>query len=102
MTKAEAIDNFRFFNEGDYITREMEESADIVLNILKTQQEEIEKKNTVIEEMARFIECNELDDKILKIYCDRTSILCKHKEEIGSCVSCIKEYFINKVEKENK
>lgn len=43
MTKAEAIDNFRFFNEGDYITREMEESADIVLNLIQTQQEEIER-----------------------------------------------------------
>ena len=43
MTEAEkqAIDNFKFFNEGDYITREMEENKDVVLNLIEKQQKEI-------------------------------------------------------------
>lgn len=45
MKNEEAIENFSFFYEGDYITREMEESKDIVLNIIKKQKAEIEKLN---------------------------------------------------------
>ena len=41
MNEEEAIDNFKFFNEGDYITKEMVESKDIVLHLIKKQQEEI-------------------------------------------------------------
>lgn len=36
-----AIESFGFFNEGDYITREMAESKDIVLRLIQKQQAEI-------------------------------------------------------------
>ena len=36
----DAIDNFNFFNEGEYITREMAESKDTVLNYISELEEE--------------------------------------------------------------
>ena len=38
-----AIDDLRFFYQGEYITREMEESAQIILKMLEEKDKEIEK-----------------------------------------------------------
>ena len=69
--------------------------------IIQTQQAEIEKKEKMIDEMAKFIEVFELDEEIVKTYCDGTVVNCGHKEDIGTCKSCIKEYFERKVENGN-
>lgn len=79
MTKPEAIDNFNFFHEGDYITREMEESKDIVLDLIKTQQEKIEyyKKqkdydDQFKQELLETIRCKSLEiDSLNKVLDDR-------------------------------
>lgn len=42
MTEKEAIDNFNFFNEGEYITEEMAESKVIVLNLIEKNQNRIQ------------------------------------------------------------
>lgn len=47
-----------------------------------------------IDRMASFIEVFELDEEISKTYCPGTIRDCKHKEDIGTCKSCIKEYFM--------
>lgn len=61
---------------------------------------ELQKKDKVIDEMAKFIEVFELDEEIVKTYCDGTLENCKHKEDIGTCKSCIKQYFERKSENE--
>lgn len=47
-----------------------------------------------IDRMASFIEVFELDEEISKTYCPGTVKDCKHREDIGTCKSCIKEYFM--------
>lgn len=41
------------------------------------------------------------DEEIVKTYCDGTLENCKHKEDIGTCKSCIKQYFERKSENGN-
>lgn len=108
MTKAEAIDNFSFFNEGDYITREMEESADIVLNLIQEQQHIIEGKEALIDTMAHNEEVLEwVIEKKNKIIDEMAKWLCEDDTVFGygglkgiNTPEKIKEYFRNKVEKE--
>ena len=57
----------------------------------------IERNNKLegqLDRMASFIEVFELDEEISKTYCPGTIRDCKHKEDIGTCKSCIKEYFM--------
>ena len=73
----EALEEFDFFNEGDYITRKMAEAKDIDLQELENTKTELYKSNTkiadlllilgdrdrIIDEMAKYIddfqiECN--------------------------------------------
>lgn len=68
--------------------------------IIKTQQEEIEKKDKIIDEMAEklsYVEDLKLD---VCIYCKEN---CRIPRNQGDYIKteCIKEYFINKAEKEN-
>lgn len=55
------------------------------------------KANKIIDEMLNFIEVNELDEEISKTYCPGTYEGCRHKEDIGNCKKCIKEYFEKRV-----
>lgn len=48
-----AIDDLRFFYQGEYITREMEESAKVVLEMLEEKDKEIEELEKQIELMAK-------------------------------------------------
>jgi len=52
MNIEEAIEEFSFFNEGDYITRKMSEAKDIVLT---AYEKEKEKKEELIKERAKEI-----------------------------------------------
>jgi len=69
MSNEEAIEEFDFFNEGDYITREMSEAKDIVLKELQDVKSDlyeannrindlldiVKQKNKIIIEMADYI-----------------------------------------------
>lgn len=76
-------ENCHYHNAEDCLCEVDYQFKETVLNLIQTQQEEIEKKNKIIEEMAEHIynewyipNINTVDD--------------------------VKEYFINKVEKESK
>lgn len=45
-----AKDDFSFFNEGDYITREMAESKDVILNYIK----QIETENFALQKVHKY------------------------------------------------
>ena len=66
----------------------------LVLNLIEKQQAELEKKDKVINEMAKYLDAE-----------DATETFCEGQEEadcIADCINCIKEYFTNKVEREGK
>lgn len=50
MNIEEALEEFNFFNEGDYITREMSIAKDIVL----TSYEKLEKENKTLKERMNY------------------------------------------------
>ena len=47
-----AKEDLMFFNEGDYITREMDKSADVLEEYIKQLEKENNKQNKIIDEMA--------------------------------------------------
>ena len=51
MTLEEAIEEFDFFNEGDYITRKMEKAKDIVLKELQEVKSELYEANNRINDL---------------------------------------------------
>lgn len=79
----------------------IQEEHQTVLDLLykyKEQQAELEKKDKVINEMAKHIQENEFYDDII---CMEKN--CKNEECHGECgEDCIKEHFTNKVEREGK
>lgn len=105
-------------------------SVKVLLNLIQTQQEEIEKKDAlintmgaeferledledntdmlklelqkkdkIIDEMAKYIASLDMEEDICVKNVANTE-LCN--EEYSNCKECVKEYFINKVEKESK
>ena len=69
-----------------------------VLNLIQTQQEEIEKKDKIIDEMAIYLADIDFDECCAEI--PEPCLSCSW-EDYEPHTNCIKEYFINKVEKEN-
>lgn len=97
----EIISKYLNFNEicG---TRNFKEALETVLNMLKEKNKEIEKKNNIINLMAKYI--NYLSDELVQAtgkneleFCDG-NICCKDSNY--SCEQCIKKYFERKVENE--
>ena len=76
---------------------EMKETIDIVLSLIKEQQEEIERKNKIIEESIKYIDSNNYVDSEECQFQQDFNIKC-----IGNidCKDCIKQYFAGLVEKE--
>lgn len=74
---------------------EMKETIDIVLSLIKEQQEEIERKNKIIEESIKYIDSNNYVDSEECQFQQDFNIKC-----IGNidCKDCIKQYFERKVE----
>lgn len=105
-----AIYDFNFFNEGDYITREMSRSKEIVKEyieelekrlcnhdeIISRLEEDNTRKDKIIDEIARFIEVNEFDATLLDEYCPDDYGNCRHPNDSEGCIKCIKEYFTKK------
>ena len=48
MDIKEAVEEFNFFNEGDYITRDMSIAKDMVLKTLKDTQSDLYEANNII------------------------------------------------------
>ena len=59
MTLEEAIEEFDFFNEGDYITRKMEKAKDIVLKELQEVKSELYEANNRINDLLDTIKLKE-------------------------------------------
>lgn len=74
-----------------------EGAIDIVLSLIKEQQEEIERKNKIIEESIKYIDSNNYVDSEECQFQQDFNIKC-----IGNidCKDCIKQYFAGLVEKE--
>ena len=51
-----AKEDLMFFNEGDYITREMDKSADVLEEYIKQLEQENNKQNKIIDEMTILLE----------------------------------------------
>ena len=84
-----AKDDLMFFNEGDYITREMDRSADVLEEYIEQLETENSKLNKIIDEMA-----SELADYVM--YYDYSK--CRDLEMIKYKANEIKQYFEKKVE----
>lgn len=102
MTDKEAIELLRTIKRPTLATgfkrqTDLLQAIEIVLNLVQTQQKEIEKKDKIIDEMTNWI-----DDRCY--YSDNYGNSCEIIQDScynnDNCNVCIKEYFINKVEKE--
>ena len=80
MSDEEAIEEFNFFNEGDYITREMSEAKDIVLKELQDVKSDLYEANKRIADL-------------LLILGDRDRIIDKMAEDLKTPVNS-KEWII--------
>lgn len=56
MSNEEAIEEFNFFNEGDYITREMSKAKDIVLKELQEVKSDLYEANNRIVDLMNIID----------------------------------------------
>lgn len=70
------------------------------LNLIEKQQKELEKKNKVIDLMAKMINSHDIDDDICGQFGKDKDCSDFTDEEL--CVDCIKEYFYKKVEEKNE
>ena len=98
----------------NYSPSEKMTMVDILLNLVKKQQEEIEKKDKeikclkclhnkqikILDEMVKYID--KITEEIAREkgvedfeFCDNE---CANKDEYIDCIDCIKQYFKNKVE----
>ena len=87
--RLEIIEKTRKFN----FKTDLEIAIETLLNLIQTQQEEIEKKDKIIDKMAEFI------------FRTDTEMICNFFklstcEEMG-CIECIKKYFEESVENVN-
>lgn len=123
----EAVETMQHWIEYEKANKEKINKADelieiqeTVLNLLQTQQEEIEqsnkvidkrnekkielveiclKKDKIIDEMAKYIE----DESTVDEFCSKENCYADDYENghCRKCLNCIKKYFINKAEEEN-
>ena len=110
MTKEqeEAIENLtdllkqRNEKQVEITTYDLFENIETVLSMLKEKDKEIEKKDKIIDLMAKYI--NYLSDELVQAtgknelkFCDGNKCC---KDSNYSCEECIKQYFERKVENE--
>ena len=67
------------------------------LNLMQRQQEEIKKKDKIINKTVEYIATLDIED-----ICSKTGNEHCDKMNFGECEDCIKQYFENKVESEDK
>lgn len=73
-------------------------SIQILLNLLEKLQKEIEKKNKVIDLIAKMINTHDIYDDICGQFGKNKDCSDFTNEEL--CIDCIKQYFYRKVEEE--
>ena len=82
-----------------YTKRENETTYDdVVLNLIEKQQKEIEKKDKIIDLMAKYIE----DELTVDEFCSKENCYADNYEDghCQKCLNCMKQYFERKVEEE--
>lgn len=75
-------------------------SIQILLNLLEKKQREIEKKNKIIDLIAKMINTHDIYDDICGQFGKNKDCSDFTNEEL--CIDCIKQYFYRKVEEEIK
>lgn len=80
MSNEEAIEEFNFFNEGDYVTKEMSKAKDIVLKKLQETESDLYEANKRIADL-------------LLILGDRDRIINKMAEDLKTPINS-KEWII--------
>ena len=70
-----------------------------VLNLVETQAKELEKKDKMIELMAKWIHNKGTDETEICDY-EKCIKYTTRKKPLGDCIMCIKEYFERKVEED--
>lgn len=88
-----AINNMKIFAR-------IHQDMDIVLKLVEKQQKEIEKKNKIIDLMAKMINIHDIYDDVCGQFGKNKDCSDFTNEEL--CVDCIKQYFYKKVEEEIK
>lgn len=83
-----------------YIMSSDSKNADILLNLITKLQKEIEKKNKVIDLIAKMINTHDIYDDICGQFGKNKDCSDFTNEEL--CIDCIKQYFYRKVEEEIK
>lgn len=79
-----------------YSQEDLQKDLKIALNLIQKQQKEIEKKDKINDEMAKYIACLDNEETICKKH--YSGDLCEDKDIV--CWECVKQYFENKVEGE--
>ncbi len=86
--------------EIDYTVDEMAEAIDTLLQYNNQLEQENNKQNKIIEEMALAIASYDIDEEICKNQvmplCDKSSL----EVTVDVCAKCLKQYFEEKVEGE--
>lgn len=77
----------------------LSDAIDIALNLIETHQKETEKKDKIINIMAKMINNHDIDEDICSQF--GKSKNCKDYTNEELCVQCIIDYFTKKVEEKN-
>ena len=77
--------------------KQLQNDIKTALNLIQTQQAEIEKKDKIIDEMVTYIATLDIEEDI----CEKTKNEHCDKMSFGECEDCIKQYFERKVENGN-
>lgn len=117
ISEEEALDNLIFFNEGDYMTKEMVQSKNIVIGkmvklkadlliaeskiyeydeIIAKLQEETTKLKAVNYKMAKFIAGTDVDEEI----CQKVDKQNCDSMAYGECENCIIDFFTKQIKGE--
>lgn len=69
------------------------------LDLLKNKKIELEKKDKIIDEMAKYLASIDFDEQCLEI--SEPCLGCPKEDDLDGYMYCIKQYFEKKVEKES-
>lgn len=94
--RVDRLERYLITDRGKTYTRVRVNDLDTALSLIKEQQEGLEKKDKQIDLMAKFIENNMSEKKIINEICIKSK--CNNEEcHEDDLKDCIKQYFANKV-----
>lgn len=95
--RVDRLERYLITDRGKTYTTIRVNDLDTALSLIKEQQEEIEQKDKQIDLMAKFIENNMSEKKIINEICIKSK--CNNEEcHEDDLKDCIKQYFERKVE----